>query len=99
MARDESLEKEALMSIETNCPQARQKKMNKRRIIKGRPDVLTLIKKRKFLTALAEEQPPVEKCPNSQAEIRNTINEILNKNTLLKYITTKNDQQIQKNLY
>ena len=74
MVRDESKEKDVLTPIENNCPMNRQKRMNKRRIVKGRPDVLTLIKKRKFLTALVEEQPLTEKGTSSQAAIRETIN-------------------------
>lgn len=58
-----------------------------------------LVKKRKFLTALADDKLPLQEEGSNQVAIRHTINEILNKNNILKFITTKNHNLHPQNFY
>lgn len=84
---------------EFNCL-AKNKKLNRRKIVKGRPDMFALIKKRKFLAVLTEQRPALRsKNGFSNPSILNSVKEIMNKNNLLKFITTKNSKRIQTNFY
>lgn len=67
------------------------KKPNKRRIVKGRPEMYAVTRRRAFLVNVLEEKP--------EGKPKGIIHELLNKNNLLKFISTHNEKAETHNLY